>query len=376
MYHARTPLIVIAGIMLFTTPIALGGDVDKSWLERLPKDDWVCLNSRVGDSLTGFTDDITFSGTEPLQWDQLRGQVIVVQSWTSRTPITFKRLKNTAKTLTKLAHDDVTLLALHTPEGLRGVNRFLERQEFDGPVIIDHSGRLCDQLGIYKRPVIVVIDRSGVIRYAGLNQRGLEQAVTLLIEEPYTPAPETTSPEPEPAIEVVEFPPLPQHEISAKDLGGKTAPNMKITKWLNNKPDLEGKVVLVDFWATWCAPCRASIPHTNKLADRFRDDVVCIGLSDETPSAFETGMRKQKLKFSDFHYTLALDGGQMSRKASVRGIPHVIIMSSDWVVRWQGHPTYLTEEILGKIVAANNSLDKSVVRAGSDACSRWSNRRR
>ena len=44
---------------------------------------------------------------------------------------------------------------------------------------------------------------------------------------------------------------------------------------------LEGKVVLLNFWATWCAPCLQEIPELNRLANRYPDDLVVLSLSDE-----------------------------------------------------------------------------------------------
>ena len=54
---------------------------------------------------------------------------------------------------------------------------------------------------------------------------------------------------------------------------------MGVEKWLTDAPDLNGKFVLVDMWATWCGPCRRSIPHLNELYAKFKDRLVVIGLS-------------------------------------------------------------------------------------------------
>jgi peroxiredoxin len=43
----------------------------------------------------------------------------------------------------------------------------------------------------------------------------------------------------------------------------------------------EGKVALVDFWATWCEPCRASFPHYQELAKKYDGDVVVVGISED-----------------------------------------------------------------------------------------------
>ena len=64
-------------------------------------------------------------------------------------------------------------------------------------------------------------------------------------------------------------------ELSLKTLDGRT---------LTNK-DLVGKVVLVNFWATWCPPCRAEIPDLIKLQEQYKDKLIIIGVSsDEGPT--------------------------------------------------------------------------------------------
>ncbi len=62
---------------------------------------------------------------------------------------------------------------------------------------------------------------------------------------------------------------------------GRPAPALDLSGWLNGEVKLEalkGKIVVVDFWATWCGPCRASIPHNNELARKYADrGVVVLG---------------------------------------------------------------------------------------------------
>jgi cytochrome c biogenesis protein CcmG/thiol:disulfide interchange protein DsbE len=64
--------------------------------------------------------------------------------------------------------------------------------------------------------------------------------------------------------------PAPEFDLPAQS-GGKRA----------SLGNAEGKVVLVDFWATWCGPCRASFPKYEALAKKYSDDVVIIGISED-----------------------------------------------------------------------------------------------
>src|SRR5687768_4479998 len=98
----------------------------------------------------------------------------------------------------------------------------------------------------------------------------------------------------------------------------------------------------------------------NQLATKSGDKICVVGLSDEKHDDFELALRKRDLKLRDFKYPLALDpGDKMSRVINITGIPHCIVMSKDWIVRWQGNPTALSAETLQKIVDADAATPAS-----------------
>jgi peroxiredoxin len=100
-----------------------------------------------------------------------------------------------------------------------------------------------------------------------------------------------------------------QHaDLSLKDLSGKT--------WTLS--DLRGKVVLVNFWATWCPPCRKEMPDLETLYERFESQgLVILGISDEESSKVEPFIRERKVTFP-----ILLDAGRKVNEAFiVEGIP-------------------------------------------------------
>lgn len=129
--------------------------------------------------------------------------------------------------------------------------------------------------------------------------------------------------------------------LHARSIRGQPAPAIEIEKWLTAAPSMQGKFVLIDFWATWCGPCRQSIPEINALYGKFKDRLVVIGISGES----ESDIRKMKDPHID--YAVASDTQErMHNSLQITGIPHCILIDPSGIVRFEGHPAYLDEEKL------------------------------
>lgn len=135
-------------------------------------------------------------------------------------------------------------------------------------------------------------------------------------------------------------------KLYARSFRGLRPPQIIVDQWLTSAPEATGKFVLVDFWATWCAPCRESIPHLNGLQARFKDQLVVIGLSDEAPEA----MRKMSSPRVDYY--VGTDTQARTRNmVEVRGIPHALLIDPKGIVRFEGQPAYLDEKSLERLIA-------------------------
>ena len=144
----------------------------------------------------------------------------------------------------------------------------------------------------------------------------------------------------------------PKNLFATNDFRNKQAPKLEVEEWLSAKPELAGKTILVDFWATWCGPCRQIIPEMEQWQEKFKDDLVIIGLTAESKSAVNNFY---DLRGATIKYPIARDGhNRTNKEIGISGIPHVLVISSDGVVRYQGFPIApddtLTEAKLKQII--------------------------
>ena len=123
------------------------------------------------------------------------------------------------------------------------------------------------------------------------------------------------------------------------------APELLVEEWLTEKPETEGKYVLIEFWATWCPPCRRSIPVLNEFHKKFGKELVVIGISHESKADV------LKLKEPAIEFFSAIDTQSRTKKEyGVVGIPHAVIVEPGGYVIWEGFPLLKDHELTGKII--------------------------
>ena len=155
---------------------------------------------------------------------------------------------------------------------------------------------------------------------------------------------------------------------------GDPAPDLKVSKWVKGSPVTgfeTGKVYVVEFWATWCGPCRQSIPHLTEIAHQFNSKATFVGVdvweNDEKAVAkFVNGMGEK------MDYTVGIDtadtfmANQWMKAAGQGGIPTAFIVNQSSRIAWIGHPMAGLDKALAKVVEGKWDLAQAKKRAAAE----------
>lgn len=118
-----------------------------------------------------------------------------------------------------------------------------------------------------------------------------------------------------------------------------------VDSWISKEPKIEGKFRVVEFWATWCGPCKRSIPHLNELSKKFKKDIVFIGVTDESPAQVKT-MKEPVIEY----YSASAPKNEMYKTLNMKAVPHTLVINPKGIVCWEGGPENLTEELLKEMI--------------------------
>lgn len=165
------------------------------------------------------------------------------------------------------------------------------------------------------------------------------------------------------------------------------APMPEMRKWLTEKPDTDGKFIVVEFWRTWCGACKRTTPFLNTLQKKYGHELAVVGITGETEEAIKRYTGPKQAYFLAIDQTLPPDAaaasaadardaaapesaGALQRKGEqgryeagfdVWGWPHVVILEPlHRTVIWEGFPGLkgyeLTEAKIEKILAIGRAM--------------------
>jgi len=170
-------------------------------------------------------------------------------------------------------------------------------------------------------------------------------------------------------------------ESAALELGDP-APPLEIAEWIRGKPveikhapetqpaqtrpasESDAPVYVLKFWATWCPPCRLSIPHMAELQRKHGDrGLVVVAISGETPDTLKSFVKEQGDKIN---YTVAADRRGATFSAymggfGLEGIPHTFIIDRQGRIAWHGSPFSGLATVVQSVLDGTYSLRARVM---------------
>lgn len=136
---------------------------------------------------------------------------------------------------------------------------------------------------------------------------------------------------------------------------GEPAPEIVVTHWLKNEPrnlSFRNKFIVLDFWATWCAPCLDAVPQLNELRKAFpREDLYFISLTKESPATASSVFDRV-----DFQVSVGCDVTGKTEvnfgngKTGLSRFPTTVLIDNRNIVRWVGSPYNLTTEKMSRFL--------------------------
>ena len=255
-------------------------------------------------------------GTGPDYDEKYNRKVIVITFWADRNSSA-----NLLRHMQELAGEGVTVMTVatggQTPGDVRKFlldNRYTFEVSFDTPFASweDSLGKAMATFVIGRRGVV-----TSVIAGAGaVSIKQIDDAVAPLLYEPL--------------------------DVDGRFLIGKPAPDFSLTT-LDGKTvklsDQRGKVVLLDFWASWCYPCHVSLPHTQELNTNRDLASKGLGVWAVTQPDDKQSLADAQSLVASHKYTFAVPcdrEGSVSQAYGITGIPRWVIVGRDGLFKTWG----------------------------------------
>jgi thiol-disulfide isomerase/thioredoxin len=137
--------------------------------------------------------------------------------------------------------------------------------------------------------------------------------------------------------------------LDAVEIGAQ-APVLQVSKWLKGEAltlhaGKEKNIFIVEFWATWCGPCKDTIPHLSRMQKKYnKDGVIVIGVSSEEEAVVSAFLKEQK----EMDYHVAVDDNNKTYQAYMKefsAIPRAFIINKKGNIFWSGHPLQLEKQL-------------------------------
>lgn len=311
--------------------------------------------------------------------EKLKGKVVLLDFWATWCPPCIEEIPHVRAAYERYNKEGFEIVGISFDADRQRLEDVVKRENLRWPQYFDGGGQEAapgKTFGIRHWPSMWLLDRNGVIRFISAGA-GLDRKITALLKETGNPvnaargvfenkaALDRSGDEPaKPAAAAkpggpISPPALPQDAAYLHWLG-KPFPALKFKAIDGRQVDtdkLRGKVLLIDFWATWCPPCMAEIPNVKSVYERYnKQGFEIIGVSgDDSRADLERVVKAKGLTWPQ------LLEGRSGEVPNLRryGVQH---FPSMWLVDKQG----IIRDVTGA-VALNDKVAKLVAESYSPA---------
>ena len=148
---------------------------------------------------------------------------------------------------------------------------------------------------------------------------------------------------------------------------GDSVPDYHFDKVLNySKPTInlreaKGKILIIEFWGTWCGSCIPALEHLNEIQNKFKNDIMVVGISDDTEERLNKFLLKRPV-------TIPLVSDPLNRSAKffkVNAVPQTYVAGKNGEIIAITHPDEITEEKIKDLITGKNVELKTSITNGS-----------
>ncbi len=295
--------------------------------------------------------------------EKLRGKVVLLDFWATWCPPCLEEIPNVRAAYERFNKEGLEIVGVNFDADRQRLEDVVKRERMPWPQYFDGGGKDAapgKTFGIRHWPTMWLLDRNGIVRYISAGA-GLEGKIAELLKTSANPvttarnvfenkaALDRSGDEPaKPAAAAklggpISPPGAPQDPVYLHWLG-KPFPALKFTAIDGRQVDtdkLRGRVLLIDFWATWCPPCMAELPNVKMAYERYHSlgfDIIGVS-ADETKAELERVVKAQGMAWPQHFEGRGGDAPNLRRY----GVQHFPTM---WLVDQQG----IIRDVTGAVV--------------------------